>query len=277
MDHIIVPELRKTSEIPYHADTAPGQRYVFIAKDVFPFTAFYVVGRKVIEVPHDQPKWLEPHRHNCPTYYILVGNRADLTGLQAQVSIEHLSLSVESPVAIFLPPYAFHSYRLIGGSGWSFHANTRPDYSESLVPEDAATKSFDGLQPDDVANAATPLPPGISSKGEADPTSRPSRPLQWRFIGPEVFSDPWVELDLWQFTPAQFCQYGTWRWAATNSDQISLLFSQHEDQLELLVCSDNNSHHVRSPVTFYHQKGLPYSYEYLKGSGFLMRIKRLEK
>ena len=71
MNCLITPQLRRTSEIPFHSDRAPGERFVFVGRVLDPVCHLYVVGRKVMEIPADQPEWLDDHRHNCPMFYVL--------------------------------------------------------------------------------------------------------------------------------------------------------------------------------------------------------------
>ena len=55
MGCLINPQPRKTSEVPYHSDAAPGKRFVFVARDLYPSSAVYIAGRKVNSVSPDQP------------------------------------------------------------------------------------------------------------------------------------------------------------------------------------------------------------------------------
>ena len=80
MSVLIAPQERRTSEVPYHSDLAPGRRFVFVGRPVYAKSEFYAVGRRVDDVPGDQPEWLENHRHNCNTFYVFLGDREDLSG-----------------------------------------------------------------------------------------------------------------------------------------------------------------------------------------------------
>ena len=55
MHGLITPQLRRTSEIPFHSDRAPGERFVFVGRVLDPACRLYVVGRKVIEIPPTSP------------------------------------------------------------------------------------------------------------------------------------------------------------------------------------------------------------------------------
>ena len=133
MSILITPQERRTSEIPYHSDRAPGRRLVFVGRPVYPPSALYIVGRRVEYVPKDQPEWLENHRHNCNTFYVFSGDRDDLSGLRAIVTVEGKTFEAHAPATVLIPQYTLHHYKLVEGSGWSFHVNLRGDYEESLA------------------------------------------------------------------------------------------------------------------------------------------------
>lgn len=264
MDTLILPEIRKSSEIPFHSDVAPGDRYVFMARDLFAPTQFYVVGRKVSEIRPDQPEWLDKHRHNCPTFYVLIGDAPDLTGLEAMVEIEGLRVLARSPAAVLLPAYAFHSHKLIRGSGWSFHLNPRPDYLASLASNDFPARSFAGLQ-----EAA------VVRRTSVERNEKTERHLKrWRLIDSEIFNDPWMEVHLEQWTrgesqpdfPAQ---------PAVDTDKMWVVFAQREESINLFVSSDEGISSMSSASSWYQRQGTSFSYRYRSGSGFVMSLRKL--
>jgi len=133
---VIVPEPRPTSDVPYHHDRAPGQKYLILDDGVVPGSPIYVALRRINFVPPDQPRWLDPHEHRCNSLYVFLGDEPDLTGLQAMATIGDLTFPIRSPSAVLIPPRILHHYWYTSGSGWYFQITLSPDYSSSLVPPD---------------------------------------------------------------------------------------------------------------------------------------------
>ena len=131
--YILKAEIRPTTEIKYHRDTAPGVRYVFIDGKKMAGADFYTVVRTVSQVKPTQVEYVDKHTHNCDTYHILIGTGEELSGLKAEFVIGVEKVVVESPVGVHVPARVPHSQRLIGGSGHFFNIVPNGNYNESLI------------------------------------------------------------------------------------------------------------------------------------------------
>jgi hypothetical protein len=193
---IIVPEPRPTSDVPYHHDRAPGQKFLVLADSVVPGSPIYVAARRVDWVPPEAPRWLDPHEHDCNSFYVFIGDGPGLTGLEAMATIGERTFPVASPSAVLIPPYTLHHYWMTAGAGWYFQITLRPEYVASLVPPDRLGQR--------------PAPP-------IEAIHQPARrqAASWHFIGPEVFAGPGISLDVVEVAgaaaslrplpPAAFC------------------------------------------------------------------------
>jgi len=136
---LISPEERPTSEIPYHYDTAPGIRRVFLEKKLLPETDAYVIVRTAKNVKPDQPDYIDFHTHNVSSIYLFMGEDDGLKGLRAVVMIGNETYEVASPATVYIPKGVPHTSRLIDGSGHFTHIVLGGDYRESLAePSDSA-------------------------------------------------------------------------------------------------------------------------------------------
>ena len=81
----------------------------------------------------DQSQYVDPHRHNCDTYHLFIGNAPDYTGLTGEMVIDGKQSIVASPAAVHVPEGIPHYYRLIGGSGKFFNIVPKGNYNESLL------------------------------------------------------------------------------------------------------------------------------------------------
>lgn len=130
--NILKPEVRRTSELSYHTDDAPGIRRVFIEEKMMPESDCYVMLRTATGVQADQPKYVDSHAHNVSSVYIFFGVEKDLGGLTAEVILDGEKHIVTSPATVFIPKGVIHSYRLIGGNGYFLHTVLKGNYEESL-------------------------------------------------------------------------------------------------------------------------------------------------
>lgn len=135
-ENIIKPEIRRTSELPFHNDLAPGKRRVFIEKKLFSDSDLYVMVRTAEDVMSNQPEYVESHAHNVSSVYIFLGNNGELEGLKAEVILNGETYIVSSPATIFIPKGIVHSYRLIEGTGYFTHIVLSGDYNDSLICPD---------------------------------------------------------------------------------------------------------------------------------------------
>jgi hypothetical protein len=132
---VIVPEPRPTSDVPYHHDRAPGQKYLLLDQSVSPQSPIYVALRRVNYVPARQPRWLDPHAHLCNSFYIFLGDEDDFAGLHGEVEIGEDRFEVKSPSSVLIPPLVRHHYWLTSGSGWYLQITLSPTYEASLADE----------------------------------------------------------------------------------------------------------------------------------------------
>jgi mannose-6-phosphate isomerase-like protein (cupin superfamily) len=131
--YILKPEVRPTTEIRAHRDTAPGVRYVFVDSKLKPEANFYTVVRSVSDLKPTQADYVDKHTHNCDTYHIVVGTGENLTGLKTEFVIGDEKVVMDSPVGVHIPAGVPHSQRMVGGSGHFFNFVPKSNYNDSLV------------------------------------------------------------------------------------------------------------------------------------------------
>ena len=252
MSILIAPQERRTSEIPHHSDLAPGKRFVFVGRQVYPQSRLYIVGRRVEHVPKDQPEWLEDHRHNCNTFYVYTGDGGDLSGLRAVVTLEGRTFEVAAPAVVLIPKYALHHYRLIAGSGWSFHVNVRGDYEESIAAPGEV----------DPASVSAPVEKAVHKVAQrADEGGR------WSFIDGR-FDRPGIRMAVHQLTGGSTEGSGTPRRA--EADGASLIIAAPGETLTAEVRSDEGVVQGASLATIYHPRGTLWAHGRMEGVGFVM-------
>jgi len=132
-DNFITPEIRKTSDLPFHNDLAPGKRRVFLEKTLLADSDVYIMVRTAKNVTEDQPQYVESHAHRVSSTYIFIGSEDNLEGLQAEVVLDGEVHTIESPATVFIPPGVQHSYRLMEGSGHFIHTVLEGNYDASLL------------------------------------------------------------------------------------------------------------------------------------------------
>lgn len=131
--YILTSDIRPTSELRFHHDTAPGERHVMIDGKKLDQADFYTIVRSARNVQATQPNYVDQHRHRCDTYHLFIGNRSDLTGLRAEMVMAGQKSAVESPAAVYVPEGVPHCYRLTGGSGRFFNIVPMGTYDDSLM------------------------------------------------------------------------------------------------------------------------------------------------
>lgn len=282
--HILEPQLRRTSEIRYHSDLAPGQRFVFAGRVVDPICRLYIVGRRVDRVPADQPEWLDDHRHNCPTFYVLIGQNPDLTGLAAEIVIEGRRFVAESPSTIMLPTGFLHHHRLTGGGGWSFHVNVRPDYEESLMdPKSGAMRHVRGEEVDRLYRQAEPAASSArrweTEDGAIVPDAPETTPMLWTFIDPEHFAVPGMRLHAQQLSG----RTRGWSEAVHHhaTDEATVVLSHGDEPLDVEAetvreyATMPKPNVVTAPITLYVPAGVGHRYRHVNGGGLALKFLRL--
>ena len=261
MSVLIAPQERRTSEVPYHSDLAPGRRFVFVGRQVYPQSVLYVVGRRVDDVPIDQPEWLEDHRHNCNTFYVFLGDREDLSGLRSTVTIEGRTFDVHAPAVVMIPQYTLHHYRLVDGSGWSFHVNLRGDYEASLTgPGEVDTSRIPAPAVEDVYKAAERM----DGQGEVQ---------RWSFIDSR-FAQPGILLRIYQVVADQLAA-NQFKFHRPVADGASLLIGAPKKTLKVEIQSEQGCVQGASPATIYHPKGVSYAYTRVEGTGMILELEKV--
>ena len=173
--YLIAPEPRPTSDVPYHHDRAPGQKYLLVDGDRLPGSPLYLALRRIDTVPADQPRWLDPHRHNCNSFYVFIGDGPALTGLEAMVTLADSTVAVGSPAAVLVPPRMLHSYWLTSGSGWYLQITLCATYAASLLPDDDESS-------DTAPSIADPIQTAVQTEHG------------WRFVDSQLFPEPGVRI-----------------------------------------------------------------------------------
>jgi 2-isopropylmalate synthase len=113
----IVPEVRKTSEVVFHHDVAPGLRFLAIDHTKYADSPIYIAVRRVTDVAEAQPEYIDEHKHTKDSLYLFIGDGEGLKGLHAVVRLGNDERQIESPMTVFIPKGLPHSYRLTKGSG----------------------------------------------------------------------------------------------------------------------------------------------------------------
>lgn len=274
MSVVIKPEVRKTSELLFHSDSAPGKRFVFVEENLYPKSELYIIGRRVEAVPKKQPEYVESHRHKTNSFYLFVGDKDDLGGLEARINIDGKEFVAESPSAVMIPKYSLHNYKLTNGSGWFFHINLCADYNKSLASDDEiGSQTTSNVQINELYNKAKKQLKRVESSER--PLTTNSRniqnPKRWVFVSPKHFHNPGIYSAIHQISSNKPFEYEMNLHYHT-SDEVYLIFGKKEQRLEISVFDGEKKTRIESPAAIYHPKGSPHKYEYLKGEGLLLVV-----
>lgn len=98
MSVLIAPQERCTSEVPYHSDLAPGRRFVFVGRQVYPQSALYVVGRRVDDGAS-----------------LMIG--APKKTLEVEIRSEQGCVQGASPATVYHPRGVSYAYTRVEGAG----------------------------------------------------------------------------------------------------------------------------------------------------------------
>lgn len=274
MSTIIKPQIRKTSELPFHTDDAPGKRFVFVEKNLYPQSEFYIIGRRVEEVPQNQQDYVNPHRHNCNSFYFFIGDDKNLSGLEAKIDIEGNTLIAESPFSVMIPQTYLHHYKLTKGRGWFFHVVPKPSYEKSIItgndtPIDLTvniSSLLKGFEKRTKRPSVTERPIGASSGNEL------KNPQRYLLVSPEIFPKAGIYAALHQIfsdTPFDLNQQLNYH----ETDEIYILFSKKGESLRInMFSSEKDKVTAESPTAIYHQRGEAHKYDYINGQGFVLVV-----
>jgi 2-isopropylmalate synthase len=138
----IVPQIRQTSEVKFHSDTAPGLRFLAIDASIRSGAPIYIAVRRVTCCLPDQPEYIDWHAHSVDSVYLFLGEEEGMRGLQALVRFGDQEVQIESPMTVFIPAGVAHSYKLIGGSGSYVSILLNGNYNKSTNPVKAPAKVY---------------------------------------------------------------------------------------------------------------------------------------
>ena len=113
----IIPEIRRTSEVQFHHDVAPGLRFLAIDHTLFKESPVYIAIRRVENVSFDQPEYIDWHTHDVDSLFLFLGDGEGLRGLHGLVRLGSNEKEIESPMTVFIPNGVSHSYKLTKGRG----------------------------------------------------------------------------------------------------------------------------------------------------------------
>lgn len=264
MSKIIKPQIRKTSELLYHSDLAPGKRYVFVDKSLYPKSGFYIIGRRVENIPKNQPEYVKEHRHNCNSFYFFIGDNKNLTGLEAKVNIENKEFTVKSPSTVMIPKFNLHYYKLTKGKGWFFHVNLRGDYNESLVLDNINLSKIQIPKIVDIYKIAEKQLKALE-RPLITKSKKISNPQRWIFVNPELFQNAGIYSAIHQIFPDKYDYQMKLHHHLTDEVYVVL------GDLEINILNDKKNK-VKSLSTIYHTKKSNHKYEYVHGKGLILII-----
>lgn len=128
-------EKRKTSELKFHHDIAPGLRFLALDKGLMKKAPVYIAVRRVRKVKENQPEYIDYHIHSVDSLYLFIGDEDNLKGLQAIVRIDNSERRIESPMTVFIPKGLKHSYKMTGGSGLYISILLDGDYNDNTYKD----------------------------------------------------------------------------------------------------------------------------------------------
>jgi 2-isopropylmalate synthase len=121
--------------VKFHRDVAPGLRFLFMDNTVYEEAKIYVAVRKAKMIPKAQLDYVDAHIHTVDSLYLFIGENDDLTGLSASVAIEEKSVSIESPMSVYIPRNIPHTYKLTRGRGIFVSILLSGDYNGNTFNE----------------------------------------------------------------------------------------------------------------------------------------------
>lgn len=248
---VIVPEPRPTPDVPYHHDRAPGQKYLILADSVVPGSPIYVALRRINEVPPEAPRWLDPHGHTCNSFYIFLGDAADLSGLQAMATIGDLTFPIAAPATVLIPPRTLHHYWYTAGSGWYVQVTLTPEYTDSLAP---------------AAEMGQSAPNRIVLDSVYQPARR--RDGEWELVTDGVFAAPGITMH----TSTLPMLPKTGPSAAPGQVTLDILVSQGAAPLQCQVVRDGAAERLATPIGLLRVGSLPLAVADVQGAGLAIRL-----
>lgn len=273
MSIIIRPQIRKTSEIKVHYDTAPGKRYVFVDKKLYPQSEFYIIGRRVESVPKDQPEYVKAHRHNCNSYYFFIGDNEDLSGLKGKVVIEGNKKIIESPSSVLISEKLLHTYKLIEGKGWFIHIVLKPDYNSSLFEGKIKNKKVEiGQLYKKAARQDKPSTDGhLAFRPIVSTVDKIANPQRYIFIDPNLYNKPKVYVAIHKIVENIPFAYKM-VFHKHETDECYILINRKGEKLKIKLFEPKAEKIVESPSLIYHQKNTFHRYQPVQGKGIIVVV-----
>ena len=270
---IIQPEIRRTSELPFHSDDAPGKRFVFVEKSLFFKSELYVIGRRVENVPQNQIDYIQDHRHNCNSFYLFIGDDNDLTGIEAEVNIEDKRFIIQSPSTVLIPAYSLHNYKLTKGCGWFFNIILCGDYNKSLALEHDVDLPLSSSNVDKLCKKSERnlKKAGNLERPLISPVDEITNPSRWIFVDPTMFKNAGIYLAVHQIFSNKPFQYKM-KSHHHKTDEVYIVLRKDIYELEIYIIADNSRTKVKSPLAIYHPQHSNHKYEYISGEGLILII-----
>ena len=100
--------------------------------DMVPGAEIYQIVRRVEGVAAPPEPYIDSHKHTVPSLYSFIGIDDDLTGLEAEVTLDGTSYVVSSPGSVYIPAETMHTYRILSGTGFFVHTVCHANYDDSL-------------------------------------------------------------------------------------------------------------------------------------------------
>jgi len=102
-------------ELAKHSTQVP-ERFVLTDNRNNPDGKLYAMIRVIEEVK--KPTSSETRIHSVDSLMIFFGSNSDLTGLEAEVSVQGLRYRIQSPATVYVKANLSQSYTLLKGSGF---------------------------------------------------------------------------------------------------------------------------------------------------------------
>ena len=273
MSIIINPEIRNTSDLPFHTDDAPGDRIVFVEEKMFSQSEFYIMGRRVNGVPERQIDYVYDHKHNCNSFHIFIGDNEDLTGLNSNMNVEGKSYELQSPSTFFIPANLLHHYKLTKGNGWFFNIILSGDFNKSLVINKNTELLLHSTPKENLYKRAEKNFKKVSDSERPLTSSVDSiiNPSRWIFVDPNMIVHPGAYIALHQISSDKAFQY-CMKLHHHKSDEVYILLGRNNSELEIDLIDGNLRRRLKSPIAIYHPRYSDHRYEYVSGEGLILIV-----
>ena len=287
MPILLKPQVRSSTELPYHSNSISVKRFIFVDKSLYPESAFYITGRKINHDSQLQLSYIEEHRHNCNSFYVFVGHGHDLTGLTAEAHIGEKGFIVKSPSTVMIPPLSLHKCKLTGGKGWFFHIILKGSYSESSTSDKGTfmplsdTQTHESEERFSCQKIYKPTSLNIddfykSAKIEDDfktLVDENSRLNKWTLVHSELFKNPGICLTIHDICTKNPHNYQV-KLHKHNLDEVYLILGNCKKNLVTGIFDINGEIKVQSPATIYNPPNSHHKCGNIIGDGLILVIRK---